>query len=293
MNDDDNLPTTARTQLPDAAGRVADLLGGLANIQNSIVESGGVASGLPFLSINSNGFWYHGQDRTEVEEGSLWAIDIRTWRHGYIAWPDQKAKERKPLGERMVPASMPLPALTSLPDVGQPYQLQFAFELLCMSGADAGIRVLYKNGSYGAKVIVQDLVEKVRAQAKVDPTRLSPLVVLDIRSYEHKEWKKTIYNPVLQIQKWLSFEEYDGFEQVAAPQPEPAAQTEELTAPTPKPAPVPEPEVAARGNGRRAAATAPAPQPAPAAPQPAPAEAARPIPMPTGRRPGRRAQPNF
>jgi hypothetical protein len=272
--DKDNLPTTTSTQLPDAAGRIADLLGGLVNIQNSIAETGGIASGLPFLSINSNGVWYHGQDRTEVEEGSHWAIDIRTWKHGYIAWPGQQAKERKPLGEKMVPASSKLPDLATLPDVGQPYQLQFAFELLCMSGADAGVVALYKNGSYGAKVIVQDLVERVRAQARIDQTRLCPVVVLDIRSYEHKEWKKTIYNPVLQIQKWISFEDYDGFEQVA-----PVAQTEELSAPQPKPVPQPEPEVAARGNGRRTAAPQPAPEPA------------RPIPMPTGRRPGRRAQP--
>jgi len=271
---DDNLPATTRTQLPDAEGRVADLLGALVNIQNSIAETGGIASGLPFLSINSNGVWYHGQDRTEVEDGSLWAIDIRTWKHGYIAWPGQHAKERKPLGERMVPASSPLPVLSSLPDVGEPYQLQFAFELLCMSGADTGVVALYKNGSYGAKVIVQDLVEKVRAQAKVDPSRLCPIVVLDIRSYYHQEWKKTIYNPVLQIQRWISFEEFDGFDQVAP------AQTEELSAPAPK---APEPEVAARGNGRRTAAPQPAPAPA--------AEANRPIPMPTGRRPGRRTQP--
>jgi len=130
---------------------------------------------------------------------------------------------------------------------------------------------------------MQDLVAKVRAQAQIDASRLCPVVVLAIREYEHKEWKKTIYNPVLQIQKWISFEEFDDFERVAAPQPAPATptQTEELSAP------VPEPEVAARGNGRRTTA---APQPAPQ--QPA-AEASRPIPMPAGRRPGRRAQPSF
>ncbi len=263
MRNTKNVPVPHETHLPDAAGRIEELLGGMANIQNSIMEAGGVAGGLPFIGINNSGIWAFGQDRTEVEAGSHWAIDIRSWKHGYIAWPGQNAKERKPLGERMVAASQPLPVLSSLPDVGQPYQLQFSFELLCMTGEDQGVIALYKNGSYGAKVIVQDLVEKVRAQAKVDPSKLCPLVELAIRSYFHTEWKKDIYNPVLQIQRWISFTDYDTFG------------GDEAEAPAIK-GPVREPEVAARGNGRR---RAPEPKPTP---KPAPV---------ASRRPGRRVQP--
>jgi hypothetical protein len=258
-----NVPTTTTTQLPDHINRMQDLLGGVANIANSIAEAGGVASGFPFIGINSDGVWSYGQERIAVEQGSHWAIDIRTWQHGYIAWPPNTAKERKPLGERMVPASSPLPVLASLPDVGVDYQLQFSFELLCTNGEDAGVMALYKNGSYGAKVIVQNLVEEVRKQARNDPTRLCPVVELMIRSYFHQEWKKTVHNPVLQIQKWITFEEYDGFEKIIGT----------AVADTPV-TPVAEPEVraAARGQGRPAAA-----------PQPAPA----PAPTPRGRRPGR------
>src|SRR4029077_8946111 len=160
----DDLPTTPTQSLPDHVQRMNDLLGGVANIAHSIAEAGGVASGLPFVGINSDGVWSYGQERTEVEEGSLWAIDIRTWQHGYIAWPPESAKERKPLGEKMVPANMRLPAIETLPDVGSPYQLQFAFELLCMSGEDAGTMAMFKNGSYGAKTAIQTLVEEVRRQ---------------------------------------------------------------------------------------------------------------------------------
>jgi len=256
---EDNIPTTTRTQLPDAAGRIADLLGGLNNVQNSIQEAGGVASAFPFIGINGDGIWAYGQERTEVEEHSLWAVDIRSWQHGYIAWPPNTSKDRKPLAERMVPASSPLPALASLPAVPVEYQLQFSFELLCMSGEDSGVMALYKNGSYGAKVIVQNLVEEVRKQAKVDATRLCPVVELQIRSYFHQEWKKTIYNPVLQIHKWISFEEYDGFEKVGGGSTAPA-----IEAPAPVAEPAPAPRAAARGNGRPAA-PAPAPEPAPVA----------------------------
>jgi len=259
MDDDSKLPAEARNNLPDHAQRMQDLLGGINNIAHSIEEAGGVASQFPFIGINNDGIWAFGQDRTEVEPGSLWAIDIRTWKHGFIAWPDQKSKERKPLGERMVPASSPLPVLASLPDVGQPYQLQFSFELLCLNGEDAGKTALYKNGSYGCKVAVQTLVEDVRKQSKIDPKKLCPVVSLDIRSYFHQEWKKDIYNPLLKIQKWITFEEYDGFEKVGGGGSVPIA--EALPEPEPEPAPAPQPRMAARGTGRT-----PTPTPTPIAP---------------------------
>jgi hypothetical protein len=263
-----NVPAVHKTQLPDAEGRIAELIGGMTNIQNSILEAGGVASAFPFIGINNAGVWAYGQDRIEANPDSLWAIDIRSWKHGYIAWPGQNAKERKPLGERMVPASAPLPAITSLPDVGQPYQLQFSFELRCLAGQDEGVVALYKNGSYGAKVLVQDLVEKVKAQAKADPANLCPVVVLDIRSYFHTEWKKDIYNPVLKIQKWISFEDYDAEGEVEA---------EAEAAPARRAPARAAPEVAARGNGRRAVDPV--------------SSRDRPKPVPV-RRPGRRAQPS-
>jgi hypothetical protein len=205
---DDIIPSNIN--LPDHARRMQDLLGGINNIARSVEEAGGVASQFPFIGINGDGHWAFGQERTAVEAGSLWAVDIRTWRHGYIAWPPATNKERKPLGEKMVPANMALPDITLLPDVGVPYQLQFSFELLCLTGEDTGTKALYKNGSYGAKVVVQSLVEEVRKQARLDPVRLCPVTELAIRSYFHQEWKKTIYNPVLAIQKWISFEELDG-----------------------------------------------------------------------------------
>jgi hypothetical protein len=207
-----DLPMTANSNLPDHVARMQDLLGGIANITNSIAEAGGVASGLPFIGVNGNGVWAYGQERTEVEPDSCWAIDIRTWKHGYIAWPPATAKERKPLGERMVPANMMLPRLVDLPNVGAPYSLQFSFELLCMTGEDAGVMALYKNGSYGAKVIVQTLAEEIRQQAKRNASQLCPVVKLGIRDYFHSEWKKTIYNPVLDIVRWTTFEEFDNFE---------------------------------------------------------------------------------
>ena len=259
MSQDTKNITVLHAQLPDAADRIQDLLGGLANVQNSIQEAGGVASQFPFIGINGDGIWAYGQDRTEVEEGSLWAIDIRSWQHGYIAWPDQKSKDRKPLNEKMVPANSPLPVLASLRDVGQPYQLQFSFELLCMSGEDAGVTALYKNGSYGAKVIVQTLVEEVRKQANTDKSRLCPVVELQIRSYVHQEWKKTIYNPVLQIHKWISFEEYAEFAGTNARQAEQAEV--EQPQPQPEPEPAPAPRAAARGTTARAAAPQPAAAP--------------------------------
>jgi len=256
---DEIVPSNPNANLPDHARRMQDLLGGVANIANSIQDAGGVASGLDFIGVNGDGKWSFGQQRTEVETGSFWAIDIRTLQHGYIAWPPAGQKDRKPLGERMVPANSALPALSSLPDVGVPYQLQFGFEITCLSGEDVGQTMQYKNGSRGAKVMIQDLVNEVRKQARLDPEKLSPVVTLEIRDYFHPEWRKTIYEPVAKIHRWISYEEYDTAIETTVG-------TAAATEPDPEPeAPKPQPRVAGRGNGR------PAPQPEPevaAAPTP-------------------------
>jgi hypothetical protein len=295
---DEIIPSNPNANLPDHAQRMQDLLNGISNIANSIAESGGVASGLPFIGINTEGVWAFGQERTKVEENSHWAIDIRTWQHGYIAWPPNTAKERKPLGERMVPANMPLPLVTSLPDVGVAYQLQFAFELMCLDAEDAGTVALFKNGSYGAKAANQALVEEVRRQARKDPSKLCPVVTLDIRDYFHPQWKKMIYNPVLTIREWISFEDYEAFANDPSVSTEAPADTAIVRAtppepkPEPKPAPRPEPRVATRGSGRPAPEPQPAPRPEPRvaargsgrpAPEPQPVTP----PGPVRRRPGR------
>jgi hypothetical protein len=252
----DNLvPTNSNGNLPDHIGRMQNLLGGLANISQSIDEAGGVASGLPFIGINGDGVWAYGQDRTEVEPDSRWAIDIRSCKHGYIAWPPNNTKERKPLGERMVPASMPLPPVTDLPNVGAPYTLQFSFEVLCLTGEDTGTMALYKNGSYGAKVIMQNLVDAVRKQARLDQSNLCPVVKLGIRDYFHSEWKKTIYNPVLDIQKWMTFEEFDGLADGEDP---PQQRVEQKPQPQPqRTAPQSEPQPQVTPTGRRRPRTQP------------------------------------
>jgi hypothetical protein len=246
---------TDNSNLPDHANRMQDLLNGIANIANSIADAGGVASGLPFIGINGDGLWSYGQERIIVEEGSEWALDIRTLMHGYIAWPPAGAKERKPLGERMVSANAPLPRLADLPDVGVPYTMQFGVELKCVSGEDDGTVALYKNGSYGAKAMIKQLVLDVRKQAQVDQTRLCPVVELQIRSYLHPDWKKTFHNPILKMVRWIGEDDYDGhgIVPVEPEQPPRAA----VQAEPPKP----EPRAAARGNGRQPEAAAPEPQP--------------------------------
>jgi len=255
--DDNDLPASpdaSRANLPDHARRMQDLLGGLSNVAATIADAGGVAGQYPFIGINNSGVWAFGQDRTEVEAGSLWAVDVRSWKHGYIAWPDEKAKERKPLGERMVPANAPLPKLSDLPEVGAPYQVQFSFEMLCMSGADTGTVALWKNGSHGAKVLVQTLVEEVRKQARINPDRLCPVGELLIRTYFHQQWKKDIHNPVFAIRKWIPFADYDGFDKPseAAPEPQSPASPPAAAGTGRKPAPAAEaPAAAAAGVGRR------------------------------------------
>lgn len=278
---DDNTPVKTNGNLPDHVGRMQDLLDGISNIANSIADAGGVASGLPFIGLNGDGQWSFGQERLKAQPGSKWAVDIRTLSHGYIAWPDPGTKDRKPLGERMVPANSPLPPLSSLPNVGVPYQQQFSFEMLCLSGDDKGTLAIYKNGSHGAKKLIQALVNDIRKQARLDPESLCPVATLEVESYFNAKWGKTNHNPVLNILYWIGYGDYDNNDDPEDAPPPPAPEPV-VTPPRPQEAtPTPQPKAAARGQGR------PAPAPEPVATARGGAEAPTPIPTPG---PARRRQ---
>ena len=46
----------------------------------------GVSSGSVILKMDKTGHWVFGADQTEVETGSLWAVNPYSFIHGFIAW---------------------------------------------------------------------------------------------------------------------------------------------------------------------------------------------------------------
>jgi hypothetical protein len=103
---------------PKAAAAITSLaeLGAALNSVNT--ASFGGRSGRPLMKFKSreNGTWMFGQRQTIPEDGSLWAVDPRTFKWGYICFGPNK----KVLGECLVPVSLPKPNFAELPDLGAP-----------------------------------------------------------------------------------------------------------------------------------------------------------------------------
>ena len=140
-------PTDRAIAPAPAAGALISLTA-LQAVLNS-VDTGSVSgrSGLPMLQFKreGDGSWMYGQQRTIVEDGSCWAINPLTFKWGYICF----SNDNKVAGERLVPVSQPMPDITELPDKGFEWNQQWAVNLKCIDGTDAGTETVYKPTTVG------------------------------------------------------------------------------------------------------------------------------------------------
>lgn len=184
-----------------AAGAVAALNAmrkGLQNVKQTLVVKGGD----PFLRLLKHGEWVYGQEDATVGEDSLWVINPLSLQHGFIAWPPEgEGAGSGPLGEVMVPMTMPLPGREELRDVGAPWSQQFSIQMKCVEGEDTGTQVLYKVGSTGGTNAMDKVITAMMQQLDDDPEHPAPIVQLLVDSYDHKKWGRT-FVPVLQLRGW-------------------------------------------------------------------------------------------
>ena len=167
---------------------------------------------------DGSGTWMYGQRRTVVEDGSCWAVNPLMFKYGYICFDNAN----KPT-ERLVSVSLPMPLSTELPDNGFKWQEQWAVNLKCIDGADAGTEVVFKSSTDGGIKAIAGLIEAVRDQLSGGQHggKVSPIVRLEKDSYPHSQFGR-IWFPVLPIVDWMPLSG-------PAPAPEPAS-------PPPKPA---------------------------------------------------------
>jgi hypothetical protein len=162
---------------------------------SSSVESGGTA----ILKMDKTGHWVFGADQTEVEAGSLWAINPLSFVHGFIAWGDGTV-----LGEKMAPVSEPLPEVGPAPaGATRGWERQVGFNLRCISGDDDGLEVRYSVTSVGGRKAVTTLGNAIADQIEADPTRPVPGVTLGKDHYAHKSYGR-IYTPEFKVVKWVA-----------------------------------------------------------------------------------------
>ncbi len=168
----------------------------LATTKNAVGVAGG---GKQYLKLLKNGgYWVYGQKDTEVEEGSLWAINPMSLQTGFVAW-----KGGQPVGKRMGSIFNAPITRDELTDVGAKWDEAVSFELVCTSGEDVGVECEYNANSYGGRKAFTDLMDALMKQSAIDADKIVPIVEMSADEYTHKEYGLT-YNPVFNIKDWGS-----------------------------------------------------------------------------------------
>ena len=205
-NDNGEHEKPGGKQVASAAGgaltSLAALQTALANVNTAAIIG---RSGLPMLLFKSredSGTWGFGQRRTIPEEGSRWAVNPMTFKWGYICFNGNKVVD-----ERLVPVSQPKPMITEMPDTGFPWQEEWAVNLKCISGADAGVEVIFKANTDGGIKAVVIMVDQVRDRINSGQHdgKIVPIVLLEKDSYQHSQYGK-VWFPVLNTVDWMSLD---------------------------------------------------------------------------------------
>ncbi len=207
-----NLPTV-----------IQNTLGNLVAAQQvTPVSSGG---DFMYLKMSKTGDWVYGSDETEVSDNSAFVIDPNSYAQGYVAWDDGELVD-----EKMAVAGSPPVLQADLPDISPvKWDVQVAFALKGIEGAEEGIQMLYKTSSRGGKSAIAELLSKIIARGQAGETDICPIVVLDKSSYKHKKYGK-IFTPILTIDEWCDLPEAEPetkpVAKIAEPEPEPVVEKE-------------------------------------------------------------------
>lgn len=180
----------------------------ILSMATALVQSAsqaGAASGTDaFMKFTKFGEWVFGVEGTEVQEGSVWAVNPRGFRHGWTAWGTKEhGTDGQNVGESMVPATHPMPQEGSLPAVKGEWAKAIGIQLRCTNGEDEGIQVMFKSNSHGGRKAYASLLQTVAARIQAGHADCMPLVKLTGDSYQHKTYGK-IYNPVIEVVGWAN-----------------------------------------------------------------------------------------
>lgn len=219
------------------------------------------ADGVILLRLMKDGRWVYGSDDVEDEQGALWAVNPYSLSMGWAAWGDERGPNKgKLMGEMMALIYDTPIGQGSLPDVGETWNAQVQFDLVCVKGEDEGTQVRYKTTSVGGRRAFAGLIQEVSEHADSDG-HVVPVIELLARSYKHKDWGQ-VYTPVFEVHEWRAPEDSSPAAGAAA-EPGPDEVDDQPTEPAPTrrrgaaaSAPAEQPEKATAAPRRGAAATA-------------------------------------
>lgn len=200
----------------------------------SVGAVGGAGGSELYMKFTKFGEWKYGAEGTEVQDGSIWAVNPAQFQHGWVAWgTEAHGTDGTNVGEVMVNAAIAMPPQDDLPEVKGDWNKAIAVMLRCTNGEDEGTQVLFKSNSIGGRkayaTLLQQVVEKLTAK---DP-EVVPLVELEADSYTHNAYGK-IFIPVLKTVGWTTLDGESTHSPETPPE-EPAAKTPDEPAQEEKP----------------------------------------------------------
>lgn len=206
----------------EVANRSAGVVAALANLKRGIQNTRQAipaSSTKPILRMGADGIWVYGQDNIEVEDGSEWAVNPLSIRHGFVCWTNKKKGEGKNelLGE--VYASMSSEPIdpSTLPDKGWPWKPATSVELKCVTeGDDEDEEVIYKPSSVGGANAMQELLDAIEEQLDKGGDAIVPVIKLTNDHYQHKQYGKT-YVPMFEVVDWMTMDGIAADEPAAEP----------------------------------------------------------------------------
>lgn len=195
----------------EVANRSASAVAALANLKRGIQNTRQAipaSSTKPILRMGTDGIWVYGQENLEVEDGSEWAVNPLSIRHGFVCWTNKKKGEGKNelLGEVYASmASEPIDPST-LPDKGWPWKAATSVELKCVTeGDDEDEEVIYKPSSVGGGNAMQELLDAIEKQLDSGSDAIVPVIKLTNDHYQHKQYGKT-YVPMFEVVDWMTMD---------------------------------------------------------------------------------------
>ena len=149
---------------------------------------------------DGDGTWTFGQKRTVVEDGSRWAVNPRRSSGATSA----SATATRWSASASFPSASRCPIPRSCPTRAFQWSQQWAVNLKCLDGADAGVEVVYKPTTVGGIQAVAGLIEAVRDRLNggQHDGKVAPIVQLEKDTYPHGQHGK-VWMPVLTIVDWM------------------------------------------------------------------------------------------
>jgi hypothetical protein len=203
------------TQVSKSAAALPAAVAALANIgQNAVATTGAIGTGDAFGRFTKDGLWVYGQEEIEIQEGSTWAVNPMSLRHGHIGWPEDGGGRPT---EVTVPLTDPLPAQPE--DSTLRWSHCMSFTALCLTGDDEGQQVLLKGGSLGFLKATTGIAQQISGRAIEGEAELVPQIEFEGSSYQHKKYGK-INTPVLKVVSWATMEGITAAAEESEPEPE-------------------------------------------------------------------------